>query len=138
MRTRGKPIPPDARAAILAWTPGGISLNSLARELGVIPSSARTLRYRSRQQKTGRAKRGNEARRPDRCGVMVLCSPDDQFPVGNKFTMTDLEFMVELSGMVDGTAFEVTHRDGSVYQCEMRGGELVKANVSENDRKTSH
>lgn len=126
MRTRGKPIPDEARAALLAWTPGDTSLNDLARSLGVIPSSARTLRYRARKQKTGKAKRGNEARRPDRCGVEVLCSPDDQFPIGNKFTMTDLEFMVELSGMVDGTAFEVTRRDGDVYVCEMQSGELVE------------
>jgi len=50
MRGRGNPIPPDARAALLAWTPGNGTLNALARELGVNPSSARTLRSRVGRQ----------------------------------------------------------------------------------------
>ncbi len=126
VRTRGKPIPPEARAALISWNPGGITLNDLARSLGVNLSSTRTLRWRARQQREGKAKRGNEARRPDHCGVEVICSPGGQFSIGNKFTMIDLEFMIKLSGMPDGTAFRVTPRGGEPYTAEMRGGKLVR------------
>lgn len=127
MRTRGNPIPDNARAALLTWTPGNGSLNALARSLDVNPSSARTLRSRVHRREHGVGIRGsNESRQADRCGVEVICSPDDQFPIGNKFTEVDLRWMVKLSGMVDGTVFEVTRRDGSVYRCVMQGGELVE------------
>jgi len=130
MRGRGKPIPDDARAALLAWQPGNGTLNALARKLGVNPSSARTLRSRVGKQQCRRREGlgdGNEARRPDRCGVTVLRSPNDQFPIGNKFPMIDLPFMVRYSGMPDETAFEITPRGGQPYVVEMQDGELVRS-----------
>lgn len=129
MRTRGKSIPDEARRAILAWEPGdATTLNDLACSLGVIPSSARTLRHRHKRgprQREG-LRDGNESRRPGRCGVEILYSPIDQFNVGNKFTMIDLESMVKYSAMPDGTAFEITPRDGEPYTVKMQGGELVE------------
>ena len=130
MRTRGKPIPPDARAAILAWTPGNGTLNALAEALGVNSSSARTLRSRikGRQRYRGKGLRdGNEARRPGRCGVELIRTPDDLFSVGAKFTAEDLEAMVKFSALPDAMAFEVTPRSGEPYAVEMQGGELVRA-----------
>jgi len=135
MRGRGKPIPDDARAALLAWQPGNGTLNALADSLGVNRSSARSLRMRIKQRhrRSNGLDDGNESRRPDRCGVELIATPTETmaylYTVGAKFTAEDLGAMVKYSALEDGTAFEITPRSGQPYVVEMRGGELVKANV---------
>ena len=57
---------------------------------------------------------------------VLLHDPAGILPPGARFNLPDLKSMVEFSGLVDGTLFEIARRDGSVYRAEVRDGELVR------------
>jgi len=129
MRTRGKPIPDDARAAIIAWTPGSGTLNALCDSLDVNRSSARSLRMRAHRQRPRRCKGlgdGNESRRYERCSVEIIATPDDLYTVGARFTALDLEFMLKLSALPNGLTFQITREDGTRHIHTVSNDELIE------------
>jgi len=58
--------------------------------------------------------------------IVLLYDPAGTFKPGARFNHDDLNAMARLSGLLDGTLFEVARRDGSTYRAVVRGGELVR------------
>lgn len=64
-----------------------------------------------------------------RGAIVLLCDPAGILPSGARFNSPDLKSTVKLSGLTDGTLFEVARRDGSTYRAEVKSGKLVEENL---------
>lgn len=109
-------VPDAMRSEILRLDMHDVQVAEIVRQTGVKRSTVSAIINRTRDWLKERW-RGD---------IVLLYDPAGTFRPGARFNYPDLNAMVRLSGMADGTAFEIPRRDGSVYRAEMRGGELVK------------
>lgn len=59
--------------------------------------------------------------------VILLCNPmKDTLRPGARFNWPDLNSMLTLSSLANGTLFEVKRRDGSMYRVEVQNGKLIE------------
>ena len=113
------PTPNYLRKEVLRLDMHEVPAAEIARQTGVKRVTVAAILARTRGARES-AHRGN---------VMLLYDPAGILSSGARFNLPDLEWMVELSGLMDGTLFEVARRDGSRYRAEMRSGELIKIGI---------
>ena len=109
-------IPDATRKEILRLDMHDVQLKEIVRRTGVKRSTVSAIIIRTR----GWLK---EQWRGD---IILLCDPAGIFKSGARFNCHDLNAMVRLSGLVDGVAFKITRRDGSIYRALMQGGKLIR------------
>ena len=109
-------IPDAIRSEILRLDMHDASVAEIVRRTGIRRSTVSAIISRTR----GWLK---ERWRGD---IVLLYDPAGTFKPGARFNYPDLNAMIRLSGLVDGTVFEILRRDGTAYRAEMRGGKLVR------------
>ena len=112
----GIPTPDYLRNEILKLDMHDLSAARIAQQTGVRRGTVESIISRTRPWRKEQW-RGN---------IVMLHDPAGILPVGARFNSPDLKSMVELSGLLDGTLFEIARRDGSMYRAEVRSGELVE------------
>jgi len=110
------PTPDCLRKEVLRLDMHEVPPAEIARRLGVNRSTTEQIILRTRGPREN-AHRGN---------ITLLYNPAGTLRPGARFNLYDLNSMAELSGLLDGTLFKVTRRDGSTYRVEVQGGELVR------------
>lgn len=106
----GDPTPDHLRRRVLQLDMHDLTAPEIAAQTGVNRSTVDYIirRTRGRHEYTHR---GN---------IKLLCDPLGILNAGARFSTDDLNSMVKLSDLTDGTLFEVARRDGSMYCAEMR------------------
>ena len=110
------PTPDNLRRRVLQLDMHDLPAAEIAQRTGVRQGTVESIISRTRPWRKEQWRGDN----------VLLHDPTGILPVGGRFNLPDLESMVELSGLVDGTLFEIARRDGSVYRAEVRDGELVR------------
>lgn len=109
-------IPDTARREILRLDMHDVQVADIVKRTGVKRSTISAIINRTRGWPKERW----------RGGIVLLYDPAGTFRPGARFNYPDLNAMIRLGGMADGTAFEIPRRDGSAYRAEMRSGKLVR------------
>lgn len=112
-------IPDAVRSEILRLDMHDVPVAEIMRQTGVRRSTVSAIIARTRGW-TKERWRGD---------VVVLYDPAGTFSPGARFNYPDLNAMARLSGLADGTLFEVARRNGSTYRVEVRGEKLVRMEV---------
>lgn len=107
-------IPSTVRREILCLDMHDVPIEEIARQTNVKCSTVSAIINRARDW-TKEQWRGN---------VVLLYDPTGIFKSGARFNLPDLESMVELSDLADGTVFEIPRCDGSVHRAEIQEGQL--------------
>ena len=109
-------IPDATRREILRLDMHDVPVEEIVQRTGVKRSTVSAIIIRTRGARES-MHRGD---------TMLLYDPAGIFRSGARFNHPDLKAMARLSGLVDGTVFDVARRDGSTYRAAMWGGKLVR------------
>lgn len=109
-------IPDATRREILRLDMHDVPVEEIVQQTGVKRStiSAIIIRTRGARESTHRG------------DIVLLYDPAGTYRPGARFNHPDLKAMARLSGLADGTAFEIGRRDGSTYRAAIWGGKLVR------------
>jgi len=108
-------IPDAVRREVLRLDMHDCTVAEIVRQTGVKRSTVSAIIARARGYVKERA-RGK---------IVVLYDPAGTFKPGARFNYHDLNTMLELSDLMDGTLFSITRRNGYTYQAEVWSGKLV-------------
>ena len=109
-------IPDAIRKEILRLDMHDVPVEEIVRRTGVKCSTVSAVIIRTRGARES-AHRGD---------IVLLYDPAGTYRPGARFNRPDLKAMARLSGLADGTAFEIGRRDGSTYRTARWGGKLVR------------
>ena len=109
-------IPDAVRREILRLDMHDVQVAEIVRRTGVKRSTVAAIIIRTRGTRES-AHRGDN---------FLICDPAGIFRPGARFNGPDLKAWVRLGGLVDGTLFKITRRDGSTYHVLMQGGKLIR------------